>query len=271
MSKAKKMKKIVKKSVVLLVITVLCLLLIGGFLIFYLINENKYYEIESRVNNVVKETKKDEEGYKTVGWIKVQGTNIDYRVLYAPGYNFTLDMDDFAWTEADFKELNNLVFIQGHNVLNLSTTPLIADKYHGRFEQLMSYTYLDFVKKNKYIQYTFNGEDYLYKIFAVSYPFTDDLDFFNKKQYSKKKLEEYIKESKENSIFDFDISVNGDDKIISLVTCTRMFGRSYSFKVDARLVRKFEVIGNYDVKKTKEYSKVEEKMEGGIIDGTNEA
>lgn len=271
MSKAKKMTKMVKKSVVILVTAVLCLLILGGFLIYYLINENKYYEIESRVDNVAKEVKKDKEGYKTVGWIKVQGTNIDYRVLYAPGFDFTLDMDSFAWTDADFKELNNLVFIQGHNVLNLSTTPLVANEYHGRFEQLMSYTYLDFVKINKYIQYTFNGEDYLYKIFAVSYPYTADLDFPNKKKYSKKKLEKYIKEAKESSIFDFDINVNGNDKIISLVTCTRMFGRSYSFKVDARLVRKYEAINNYDVKKTKEYSKVEEKMEGGILDETKQA
>ena len=42
-----------------------------------------------------------------------------------------------------------------------------------------------------------------------------------------------------------------------------MFGNNYSFKVDARMVRELEPIKNYDVKKTKEYDKVDEQMKGG--------
>ncbi len=264
MSKAKKKIKIRKKPVVIIITTVLCLLLLSGFLIFYLINENKYYKIKSRVDAVEKQAKKDkEEDYDIVGWIRVQGTNIDYPVIYAPDHNFTYDMENFAWTEVDFKKLNNITYIQGHNILNLSKNPLIAEKYHTRFEQLMSFTYLEFVKENKYIQYTFKGKDYLYKIFAVSYQTSSDIDYYNKDNYSKKKMQKYIDNALENSIYDFDIDVNSNDKIISLVTCTRMFGNSISFKVDARLVRNLESVKNYDVKKTKEYSKVEEQMKGG--------
>ena len=172
-------------------------------------------------------------------------------------------MEDFVWTETDFEKLNNIIYIKGHNILNLSKNPLIADKYHSRFEQLMSFTYLDFVKENKYIQYTFKGKEYLYKIFAISYPKTSDLDLYNKSKYSKTKLKKYIDESLKNSIFKFDVDVNNNDKILSLVTCTRMFGNNYSFKVDARMVRELEPIKNYDVKKTKEYDKVDEQMKGG--------
>ncbi len=265
MSKARKTKKI-KKSVVILITTVLCLLLVGGFLIYYLINENKYYEIESRTNKVIEKAKNDEKGYKTIGWLRVQGTNIDYPVLYAPNYDFTLDMDDFVWTEADFEELNNITYIRGHNILNLSQKPLIADSMNNRFEQLMSFTYLDFVKNNKYIQYTLNGEEYLFKIFAVSYPVTSDLDLYNNSKYTKKELKKYIDQAKKDSIFDFDVNVNSNDKIISLITCTRMLGSNYSFKVDARLVRRFENIKNYDVKKTKKYNKIEKLLKGGSAD-----
>ncbi len=263
MSNAKKTKRKLKKhSVVIFITTVLCLL-VGGFLIFYLINENKFYQIESRVDKVAKKVKEDKAKIKTVGWLRVQGTKIDYPIIYAPNYNFTYDMEDFVWTETDFEKLNNIIYIKGHNILNLSKNPLIADKYHSRFEQLMSFTYLDFVKENKYIQYTFKGKEYLYKIFAISYPKTSDLDLYNKSKYSKTKLKKYIDESLKNSIFKFDVDVNNNDKILSLVTCTRMFGNNYSFKVDARMVRELEPIKNYDVKKTKEYDKVDEQMKGG--------
>ena len=41
---------------------------------------------------------------------------------------------------------------------NVSSQPLIGDKNQGRFEQLMAYIYYDFVKENKYIQYTINNK-----------------------------------------------------------------------------------------------------------------
>ena len=263
MSKAKKTRtKLKKHSVVIIITTVLCLLLLG-FLIFYLINENKFYKIESRIEEAAKKAKKDTDEIKTLGWLRVQGTDIDYPIFYAPEYEFSLDMENFVWTESNFDGINNIMYIQGHNVLNLSKKPLITESYHNRFEQLMSFTYLDFVKNNKYIQLTYKGKEYLYKIFAVSYPLTDDIDVYNVTKYSKEKLQKYIDKSKKESIFDFDVDVNSNDKILSLTTCTRMFGSNYSFKVDARMVRELEPIKNYDVKKTKEYDKVDEQMKGG--------
>ncbi len=264
MKKAKKKNRKLKKYVVIIVTAVLCFLLFSGFLIFYLINENKYFEIESRAKDVSENTKKDKDNRETIGWIRIQGTDIDYPVLYVPDHNFTYEMGDFAWTEAKFDELNNITYIKGHNILNLSKNPLIGVKYHSRFEQLMSFTYFDFVKENKYIQYTINGEDYLFKIFAVSYPRASEIDDLNTDKYSKKEMQKYIDKAKEESIFDFDVNVNSNDKIISLITCTRMFDTAaYSFKVDARLVRKLELVKNYDVKKTKKYKEVEKQMKGG--------
>lgn len=266
MSKAKKKAIKIKKPVVIGITAVLCLLFLCGYIIFHLINESKFYKIESRTKEVVDRNKESiKDGIKTVGWLRVQGTSIDYPIYYAPDYDYTYDMDSFVWTEADFDKFNNIVYILGHNVLNLSKQPLITSPYHTRFEQLMSFTYFDFIKENKYIQYTFKGKEYLYKIFAVSYPKTSEIDSKNVRSYSKKEIENYINTSKENSIYDFDVNVNKNDKIISLITCTRMFGSLYSFKVDARLVRRYESVENYDVKKTTKYNSIEEKMKGGSL------
>lgn len=223
-----------------------------------------FYRIESRVNSVYEYSQKDTKDYSTVGWLRVQGTNIDYPIIYAPDYDLSLKMDDFLWTEIKSDQLLNKVNVIGHNILNLSKTPLIANKNHKRFEQLMSFTYFDFVKDNKYIQYTFNGEEYLYKVFSVSYLNRDEIDLYIDENLSKEQLEKYIEQSLEDSIFKFNIDVNGNDKILSLITCTRMFDSSkIEFKVDARLVRKNELKTNYSVEKTDKYQEIENIMKGG--------
>ncbi len=268
------MKKISKKvnnnttNVLLLTVIVVIILMISSFYIIKELNIVNYYKLESRIDDLAKAKKEDpkDEEYVTEGWLKVQGTNIDYPVIYGPNYDFSYKTDNFVWTEALYDDLNNITYISGHNILNLSINPTIADKDHTRFEQLMSFTYLDFVKDNKYIQYSLNGKEYIFKIFAVSYPDNDDLDLFNEKEYTSKEMKSYIKNALDESIYDFDIDVNEKDKVISLVTCTRMYGYDKSFKVDARLVRNGEKITNYGVQENDNYKELENVMKGGNVD-----
>lgn len=261
MKVAKKSKQ--KQRTVLLFVGGVALLCLVGAIFFYLMHD--YYSVESRVEKMKEYAKKDTENYSTVGWLRVQGTNIDYPVIYAPGYDFSSKTDDFLWTEANEDKLLNKVSISGHNILNLSANPLVANKNHKRFEQLMSFLYYDFVKENKYIQYTFQGKEYVYKIFSVSFADFDELDLFATKDYSKKELNKYIQQSLKESFFKFDIDVNSSDKIISLDTCTRMFGSNSNkqFRVDARLVRDNELKTNYSVSKKSNYKEILDIMEGG--------
>lgn len=251
-----------KKKVFLIIgiLSFLCLLMAIIFLLFY-----DYYPVESRVDNVVEHAKNDTDDYTTIGWLRVQGTNIDYPVIYAPSYDFSGMTEDFLWNEVKSDELLNQVTVSGHNILNLSTNPLVTNENHKRFEQLMSFVYLDFVQENKYVQYTVNGKDYLYKIFSVSFPEKSDVEKFTRENLSEKEMKEYLNKSINDSIFDFDVDVNEDDKILSLVTCTRMFGHynDIEFRVDARLVRNGELKTNYGVEKNKNYHEIEEIMKGG--------
>lgn len=264
MARKKKNSGQYKKSFGILLVAEICIVLLCAYFLFSLVYKpSSKFEIETRVKNVKDYSIKYNEDYETVGWLRVQGTNIDYPILCNTAYDFNKKTDDFVWTEFNYESLNNIVYISGHNFLNLSTKPLIADSTHRRFEQLLSFTYLDFVKENKYIQYTTNGKDYLYKIFAVSYPESDELDVYNCDSYTDEKMKNYIDKSLNESIFDFDVDVNEKDKVISLITCTRMFGyySNRGFKVDARLVRDGEKIENYGVKKNKNYDEVQKRME----------
>ena len=68
----------------------------------------------------------------------------------------------------------------------------------------------------------------------------------------------------EESLFNFDVKVTEDDNLITLVTCTRMFGQQYdkAFKIDGRMIRSGEKAVNYNVNEKASYKKIKEIMKG---------
>lgn len=229
---------------------VLIILIIGiVYLCNYDTNYNKYYEIDSRIDNVRDTKIQDAE---TIGWIKVQGTNIDYPVINETN-NAYYSGEDYLWRINSYIEGENREVIYGHNILNVSPNPIITDSAHTRFEQLMSFVYKDFADENLYIQYTKDGIDYLYKIYAAGFVYRSEEkgNSFSDKSDTKK----YIQSTLKNSIYNYDVDVNEDDTILSLITCTRYFGLSgkNQFRVDARLIRKNERIVKYNVETTENY------------------
>lgn len=233
------------------------LLLLGSVIMII----KPYYKVEDRTNKIT--AYKGVNGEKALGWLRVQGTNIDFPIVYYYDTDVTDPTNDLGWSFSNKKTLQEKTTIFSHNVLNVSSKPLIADKNHKRFEQLLSFIYTDFLKKNKYIEYTTNGKNYLFKIYGVSFQKESDL-MYKKTKLSKDMKQKYIEKTKNNSYFDLDVSVNTDDKLLTLVTCTRFFGETtdYSFVVDARMVRKNELISNYSVKEKKNYDKIKEIMKG---------
>ena len=255
------------EKVDILSIIMLLLLIAIGTLAFELKNSTDY-QTQSRELEIKEAQKNDNNDKKTVGWLRVQGTNIDLPIIYAPFYDFAYETGNFAWTEADFKELNNIVYITGHNIKNMSARPLIADESHDRFEQLMSYVYVEFAKENQFIQYTFNGEDYLYRIYSIAFIDESDIDMYNRGEYTKDDMNRFIKTTNEKSIYKYDVDVNNEDKFISLNTCTNMFGESENIRItiNARLVRDDEKAKLAQVKKSEQYRIIDNIMEGGDSD-----
>ena len=244
-----------KNSSVVILIIIAIVVIMALFLLF-----RPYYKIKNRVGNIKKFTSTNVSD-KPLGWLRVQGTNIDFPIFY---YNEVKDIGtpeyDLGWSFDNNRKLTNRTVILSHNMRNVSNKPLITDKNHARFEQLMSYIYYDFVKDNKYIQYTIDGKNYLFKIYAIYLQEEDNLELHN---IDKKTVNNYIKDAKDNSYFDFDVDVNKNDKLLTLVTCTRFYGDSdYSFVVDARQVRNLEMINNYKVSEKQNYKSIKKILKG---------
>ena len=251
-----------KKNKAVKIVIILLLFAIVGFVIWYKFSE--HYSISDRSEKIKKEAAKGE--YPVIGWVRVQGTNIDYPVIYA--LDGTVDIDNidpeysFAWKNYyDLDKLNRKVLL-GHNIRNVSSHPLINEKTFNNFENLPSFLYYDFVKDNKYIQYTDEkGNNYLYKIYAVY--LQDGQDNNGLEEMNKKEMKKYIKNGLKKSYFEFDIDVNEKDKLMTLTTCTRFYdSTNYSLVIDARMVRKDEKIKNYKVTKKSTYNKIEKYLEG---------
>ena len=269
--KKRKSKGISKRLIYASILTTFLLVAIGGLLVFGLVklvaNFKPFYETKERTENITKYNKTHEQT-KAVAWIRVQGTNIDYPVIYSDGtVNIQEITEDFTWVLNDIEEVKNKIFVLGHNIRNVSRNPIITDKNHTRFEQLPSFMYLDFIEDNKYVQFTINGKDYLYKIFSVSIVKDSELSY-QTTSLEKEDLKEYIDKSLKESYYDFDIDVDENDNIITLATCTRFYGYSprYTYKIDARMVRNNEKIKNYKVEENNNYKEIQKAMKGGAED-----
>lgn len=266
--KKKRLNNIRKIIFISLFIIVLLILLILHFIIN---NFKDYYQIDSRIDKVSQTKKNNKSEYQTIGWIKVQGTNIDYPIIRTNNdtNEYPVELESYGWTYNEDNKFHNVVNIYGHNIFNLGPEPKKSADNFKRFEELMSFIYYDFAKENKYIQLTIDDKDYVYKIYAVSFINLGDIVLFPKGEYSKNEKNKYLKLLQKNSIYDYNIDVNNKDKLISISTCTRFLGieNKKSILVSGRLVRSGEKLNNYLVEKNKNYKKIDEVLKG---DDSNE-
>lgn len=264
-------KGLMQKQVVLLFSFAALLLTLFVVMLFEMfINNDKksYYIMKSRVSDAAMAKDSNSNGnYQVVGWVKVQGTKLDMPILTGIDDNsdFPVKMEKYVWDATGDGKFHNKLNIMGHNIYNLSSHPKKSSNKFNRFEELMSFVYYDYAKENKYIQITINNEDYLYKIFSVDFINAVDVDMFPKGEYSASDLRYQIDLFKQNTLYDYDVDVNENDSLVSLITCTRFFGsdKYIDFLVNGRLVREGEKIDNYPVKINKvNYDKVEAILKG---------
>ena len=268
----KKLTKKQKRQLARLVLACLAFILVVSIpvgLIVYFSNNatSSTFKTVDRVKNIKKEKKKEknENGYTTIGWLRVQGTKIDTPIIKYDSVESMdkVNKDDYLWNEYPEEKIQKRVNIQGHNVLNLSTKPEVGLDYFTRFEDLMAFVYLDFAKENQYIQYTIDGKNYLYQIFAVYFDEIYNLDLYNPDEYKDEEVADFIQRSLDKSLYKYDVEVNKDEKVISLITCTRMYGNDKKqFLVVGKMIDSDSKTTNYEVKESSNYKEVKNLMKG---------
>jgi sortase B len=169
-----------------------------------------------------------------VGWIKLDGTPIDYPVMqYTDNDFFLTRLPDGT------SHRNGSIFLDYRNNSDFSDKSILIYGHETRagdmFGVLKNYRNQEFYDANPVIYLYTPEKDYIIEIFAGSiahsirdHPllhFESDEDFLS-----------YINNIKRTSVFSSDVEVSPDDRIVSLVTCT------YDFD-DARLIIVGKMVG----------------------------
>lgn len=155
----------------------------------------------------------------TVGWIKLNGTNINYPVVHAK--------DNVYYLTKSFNKKNNnagWVFLDYRNSINdLSKNTIIYahsrldGTMFGTLHRLSKYSFFE-LKENNYINLVTENKDMLWQIFSVYK--TTAVDPYCKVKFSTEAdYETYIKNIINKSYHQFNITVSKTDYILTLSTC----------------------------------------------------
>lgn len=247
-------KKVNKKKIILLLIAIIGIV----FIILFLSKNLKIgkksellnFHFESRVKTL---EDFDTKGIVKYGWLQVQGTNIDLPIISSLSIE---DLDfSYGWLNVNSIGYKTRKVLVGHNVLNVSSSPMVNNSLLTDFEDLMAFVYYDFAKENMYLSYTEYGVDKVFVIYAIGFY---DYGYDNAEGLNtEEEIKKYIKESKQNSIYQYNVDVNENDNLLTVKTCTRYFGvdEKQQFVIDARELRNDEKLIKNNVKKTSLYKK----------------
>lgn len=228
-------KKRDKKSIL---ITLLSLIFILGIIIsiihiakWYLDNkENK--QIENKLANtvtIIEQENEDKEyninfeelkavNNETIGWLKVNGTDIEYAVVktknnsYYLNHNFEKKYNIAGWIFADYKnnfdKTDKNIVIYGHNRKDGSMfgtlKNILKEEWYSNEENFV----IDFITEQ---------EQAKYQVFSV-YKIKNE-DYYINTEFKENEFSSFIKTLEIRSIKDFEIEVTENDSILTLSTC----------------------------------------------------
>lgn len=182
-----------------------------------------------------------------VGWLRIENTNMDVQVVQSDDNDYYLRRDFYGKSSRygcpymdyrnDAKYLNDNTVIYGHHM----TDGLM-------FSNLDKYETLEGYKESPVIKFDTLYETYYFKVFAAfitnAEAQDDDGYIFNftvTDFLTDERFNNFIAEVEKRSIIETGVTVQSDDKILTLVTCSNKFNEA-RLVVMGRMVRENEDI-----------------------------
>lgn len=161
-----------------------------------------------------------------VGWIEIEGTNINYPVLQGEDNNFYMNRNFqkeesvygslFLDADFDWNNPSSNLLIYGHNIQDGSM-----------FHNLLNYADEEYYKEHPNIRFTTAKEDVTYEIIAafrsrVYYKSEQDVFryYYFVNPESKEEYDEFVENAKEASLYDTGKTAEYGDQLITLSTCS---------------------------------------------------
>lgn len=222
-----------KKSVAIIITVILIVALaVGGYYAY-----NTYFketDTETAATNAATEPNTVPAEYEDyynknndfVGWVKIDGTNVDYPVVQAKNNDYYLNHNFdkkyegrgaiFMDMACNPKSLDKNTVIHGHNWLD-----------NTMFSKLPQYSKLQYYKEHPVIEFNTRTEMHKWKIIAVfittASPEEDNGYVFNYiyPNIGGVNYQGYVDEITKRSLYNTGVDFNESDKFLTLSTCTR--------------------------------------------------
>ena len=166
-----------------------------------------------------------QENSDVVGWIKIEGMNINYPLLqgtdndYYLGHNYKHEKSSYGSiylnTNSNIKDMNSNVIIYGHSM-----------KDRQMFGSLKDYKSKEFYDQHSTIYVATDEEEAEYQIMYVFVSrifYTDETDVFRYYQYygfeDEAKYNEYLENSKAIELYNTGVTAQYGDQLLTLITC----------------------------------------------------
>lgn len=216
-------------------------------------NENILENIEidntiitpQKTEKMLKLEELQKENDEIIGWLEIEGTNINYPVLQAKDNDYYLSHN----YKKEKSSAGSLFLDKDFDLVNGSSNYLIYGHRNTQglmFEDLLKYDNEDFYKQHKNIKFTTNQEDAIYEIMAVFYSrvyYKSEKNVFRYYYFVNAETEEeynqYVDNAKKVSIYDTGITAQYGEQLLTLSTCeySQKDGR---FAIVAKKVNKMQ-------------------------------
>lgn len=172
---------------------------------------------------------------QTKGWIKVNGTNINYPFVQAKD-------NDYYLTHSFDKNYNKAgwVFLDYRNTLDSSDKNTILYA-HGRYDNTMFGSLKNILKSNWYknknnyiVKLSTEIENTLWQVFSV-YHIKTTSDYIQTEFYSDEEYQSFLNMLLKRSTYNFNTSLNEIDRILTLSTC---YNKKERVVMHAKLIKK---------------------------------
>ena len=181
---------------------------------------------EKKTERMLQVEKLRQENSDIVGWVEIEGTNINYPVLqgddnsYYMTHNYKKEENTygsiFLDKDYDWSKPSSNLLIYGHNLQNGSM-----------FHDLLNYSKESYYEEHPIVRFTTEDEDLEFKIISAFYSrvyykseknvfrYYYFIDAENEEEYN-----EFVQDAKDASIYDTGKTAEYVDRLITLSTCS---------------------------------------------------
>lgn len=228
------------KKLLLLLLVIIFIFSIG-YMFYYIYNNNKNKKDSTDILNEVKidstqvtEEKSEKmlkleelqkENNEIIGWLEIEGTNINYPVLQGTDNEFYMKNN-----YKKEKSKDGSIFLDKSYYWDIPSSNLLLYGHNNKngimFQDLLKYKNEDFYKEHTKIKFTTNKEDNVYEIISVFYSrvyYKSEKNVFRYYYFvnanNEQEYNDFVNNAKKSSIYDTGINANYGDQLLTLSTC----------------------------------------------------